>query len=102
MRASGKRLIVHRCGPGCGKPPAEGERVTDAQQLWDGCAGAIQSQVSEATWRTWFASVRPIDATDDTLVLGVPNALVRERLESRFAGMLTDAIFEAVGSAVTV
>jgi chromosomal replication initiator protein len=73
------------------------ETVTDAQHLWDGCAGAIQSQVSDATWRTWFADIRPVANVDGTLVLAVPNVLVRERLESRFAGLLSDAIVDLTG-----
>jgi chromosomal replication initiator protein len=72
--------------------------VTDAQRLWDGCAGAIQSQVSDATWRTWFAEIRPVANLDGTLVLSVPNVLVRERLESRFAGLLSDAIVDLTGN----
>jgi chromosomal replication initiator protein len=72
--------------------------VTDAQHLWDGCAGAIQSQVSDATWRTWFADVRAVAIVDGTLMLGVPNVLVRERLESRFAPLLSDAIVEVTGA----
>jgi chromosomal replication initiator protein len=73
------------------------ENVTDAQNLWDGCVGAIQSQVSDATWRTWFAEVRPVASIDGTLVLAVPNVLVRERLESRFSGLLSDAIHDISG-----
>ena len=76
--------------------------MTDAQQLWDGCAGEIQSQVSEATWRTWFAGVHPLGTENGTLVLGVPNALVRERLESRFADLLTETILDVAGSEVVV
>lgn len=77
------------------------ESVTDAQNLWDGCAGAIQSQVSDATWRTWFAEVRPVTNDAGTLVLTVPNLLVKERLESRFAGLLNDAISEFTGAGMT-
>ena len=76
--------------------------VTDAQQLWDGCTGAIQSQVSDATWRTWFAGIDPVGVVNGTLVLAVPNSLVRERLESRFSGLLRDAIVDAAGSEMTV
>jgi len=72
--------------------------VTDAQQLWDECAGAIQSQVSEATWRTWFASIAPVAIANGVLVLAVPNSLVRERLESRFQGLLRDALHDSSGS----
>ena len=76
--------------------------MTDAQQLWNGCASAIRSQVADATWRTWFAQVTPVAVVNGTLVLSVPNALVRERLEGRFAGLLRDAISEACGTELPV
>ncbi|HTX01494.1 MAG TPA: chromosomal replication initiator protein DnaA [Acidimicrobiales bacterium] len=72
--------------------------MKDAQQLWEECSEAIRSQVSEATWRTWFASIAPVAVVNGTLVLAVPNVLVRERLESRFSGMLRDAVSDAAGT----
>ncbi len=72
--------------------------MLDAQELWDGCAGAIQSQVSDAVWRTWFAGVHPVGLVNGTLVLAVPNALVRERLETRFAGVVRAAVTDLCGS----
>jgi chromosomal replication initiator protein len=72
--------------------------VTEAQQLWDECAGRIQSQVSEATWRTWFAGVEPVGVVSGEFVLAVPSAVIRERLESRFAGLLRDALVDVVGA----
>jgi chromosomal replication initiator protein len=72
--------------------------VKDAQQLWEECSDAIRSQVSDATWRTWFSSISPVAVVSGTLVLAVPNALVRERLESRFSGMLRDAVSDAAGT----
>jgi chromosomal replication initiator protein len=71
--------------------------LNDAQQLWDQCSSAIQSQVAEATWRTWFASVAPVAIINGTLVLAVPNILVKERLESRFEGLLRDAMHDSTG-----
>ena len=71
--------------------------MADVQQLWDGCAGVVQSQVSDATWRTWFAGIIPVGMVNGTLVLSVPNVLVRDRLESRFAGLLHDAILDTSG-----
>ncbi|HLI16353.1 MAG TPA: chromosomal replication initiator protein DnaA [Acidimicrobiales bacterium] len=76
--------------------------MTDAQQLWDDCAGAIQSQVSEAVWRTWFVGVEPLGLVNGELRLAVPNHLVRERLESRFAGLLRDAVLDAAGTAIPI
>ena len=74
------------------------ESVTDARQLWSECANSIQAQVSEATWRTWFAEIRPVGVDNRTLELSVPNGLIRERLETRFAGILTDAVTEVTGT----
>jgi chromosomal replication initiator protein len=76
--------------------------VTDVQQLWDSCVGAIRSQVSEATWRTWFAGIHPIGVVSNTLVLAVPNTLVRDRLESRFSGLMRDAIVDAAGTEIAI
>jgi chromosomal replication initiator protein len=76
--------------------------VTDAQQLWDECAGAIQSQVSDATWRTWFASITPVAVSNGVLVLAVPNSLVKERLESRFEGLIRDAMHDSTGGELPI
>jgi chromosomal replication initiator protein len=69
----------------------------DAQQLWTECSEMLRSQVSEATWKTWFESVRPVAVTNGTVVLAVSNTLVRERLEGRYHPLLTDALREIVG-----
>ncbi|MCU1493453.1 MAG: dnaA [Acidimicrobiaceae bacterium] len=76
--------------------------MTDAQQLWDECAGAIQSQVSDATWRTWFASITPVAVSNGVLVLAVPNSLVKERLESRFEGLIRDAMHDSTGGELPI
>ena len=71
--------------------------VTEAQQLWNDCSDALRLQVSEATWKTWFAAVKPVTVVNGTLVLTVPSAVVRDRLEGRFQGMLHDALHDASG-----
>jgi len=76
--------------------------VTDAQQLWGRCAAAIRSQVSDATWRTWFDGIEPVALTDEALRLATPNGLVKERLEQRFSGMLRETVAEMAGSHLTV
>ena len=41
--------------------------------------------MSEATWRAWFSSIRPVAVTNGILVLSVPSGVVRDRLEVSFA-----------------
>jgi chromosomal replication initiator protein len=71
--------------------------VTEAQQLWNDCSDALRSQVSEATWRTWFSGIQPMAVVNGTLVLSVPSAVVRERLEGRFLGLMQEALHDASG-----
>jgi chromosomal replication initiator protein len=37
--------------------------VADAEQLWKTCSDALQEQVSESTWKTFFSGVRPLAFT---------------------------------------
>jgi chromosomal replication initiator protein len=69
----------------------------DAQQLWTECSEMLRSQVSEATWKTWFDSIQPVAVTNGTMVLGVTSTLVLERLEGRYRALLTDALRDIVG-----
>jgi chromosomal replication initiator protein len=60
----------------------------------------LRTQVSEATWKTWFEAIRPVAVSNRTVVLAVPSALVRERLEGRYKSLLSDALAESVGGDV--
>ncbi len=74
--------------------------MTEAQQLWNDCSDSLRSQVSEATWRAWFSSIRPITVANGTLVLAVPSAVVRDRLEGRFHGLINEALLDSSGKEV--
>src|SRR5262249_50490664 len=64
-----------------------------AEDLWSKVSLAVQSQLAESTWNTWFRGVRALDlrADDDVLVLAVPNALAIERIRRSYVGILNDA-----------
>jgi chromosomal replication initiator protein len=76
--------------------------VTDAERLWMACAKALQDQVSESTWKTFFQGIRPVSYSSDRLVLAVPNPLVKERLEGRYLALVQDAVAGIVGGGVAV
>ncbi len=71
--------------------------MTEAQQLWNDCSVALQSQVSESTWKAWFAEIRPIAVVNGILVLAVPSAVVRDRLDGRYQALLHDALTDTTG-----
>jgi chromosomal replication initiator protein len=69
----------------------------DAQQLWKECTEMLRSQVSDATWKTWFDAIRPVAVTNGTVVLAIPSSLVRDRLEGRYRPLISDALADIVG-----
>jgi chromosomal replication initiator protein len=78
--------------------------VTDAQELWESCAGLLRTQVSDAVWHTSFQNVRARRADDHRLVLAVPSSVARERIEARYLGLLEAALDDAghTGYQVTI
>jgi chromosomal replication initiator protein len=77
-------------------------QVTDDNDLWKRCSGALREQVADATWRMWFAQLAQLALRDDELVLAAPSTLVRDRVETRFLGLIAAAVSDVAGRAVTV
>lgn len=76
--------------------------MNDTNDLWKRCETALREQVSDATWRTWLAGLTPQSFDGALLVVGAPSTLVRDRVESRFLGLLTAAVSELAGQDVKV
>jgi len=88
---------VDRVGDGT----AEG-LVSETIDLWKRCGDALREQVSDATWRTWLAGLEPQAFDGDLLVLTAPSTVVRERVENRFLGMISEAATEVMSHPVKV
>lgn len=80
--------------------PADLATTFTAPALWEQGSAALRAQLSEATWKTWFASVRPVDFDGKVLTLSVPNALARKRILSSYEGLLRDLLQESAGISI--
>jgi chromosomal replication initiator protein len=77
------------------------ENRAEAEDLWSKVSLAVQSQLAESTWNTWFRGVRALDLrNDDILLLAVPNALAIERIRTSYVGILDDAAQTLSGTPV--
>ncbi len=76
--------------------------MTDAGQLWITCSETLRTQVSDATWRAWFDDLTPVSADEGILVLSAPNAVVRDRIESRFLSLVEDTVSDSAGHPMSV
>ena len=72
-------------------------RLTAAAQAWESATTALQAQLSEATWNTWFRDVRPLDLDGDRLRLAIPNGVACERIRSSYSGLITAVLQEVTG-----
>ena len=72
--------------------------MSDDDQLWTAVAQILRAQVSEAVWFSTFQDVLPLEADATTLRVSAPNAHSRDRILSRYLGMVRDAL-EEIGAA---
>lgn len=69
--------------------------MSEVEDLWTVASVHLRAQVSEAVWQSTFQDVRAIGFDDDVLVVAVPSAHVRDRIESRYLALVRDALGEA-------
>ena len=69
--------------------------MSEVEDLWIGASVHLRAQISEAVWLSTFQDVRAVGFDDDVLVVAVPSAHVRDRIESRYLALVRDALGEA-------
>ena len=76
--------------------------MDESEALWTRCAAPLREQVSDTTWQMWLSGIRPVSYDGATLVLGVPNAVVRDRVQSRFLPLIEQTVAVAAGHSVAL
>ncbi len=73
-----------------------------ADRVWNTAADRLREMVADGVWQSTFSQVQAIDLDNDTIVLAVPNSIIREKLEGTYRGLVEDAIDQASESSLTV
>ena len=76
--------------------------MNDTEELWISCSEALREQVSDAIWQAYLSGITPVSIGEGEIVLGVPNTLIRDRVESRFLGLIQDTLTGTVGRDLVV
>jgi chromosomal replication initiator protein len=76
--------------------------VNDTEELWILCSEALREQVSDAIWQAYLSGITPVSIEEGGIVLGVPNSLIRDRVESRYLGLIQDTVTGTVGRSLVV
>ncbi|WP_010279243.1 chromosomal replication initiator protein DnaA [Paenibacillus senegalensis] len=71
-------------------------------QLWQQVLSVIQTKLSKPSFDTWLKSTTATVFTDSLLIICAPNNFAREWLETRYAKMISSAVYECLGRDVEV
>lgn len=78
------------------------DQVDDTGGLWTLCTASLRDQVSDTTWQMWLSGIKPESFREGVMVLGMPNVVVRDRVESRFLPLIRDTLEGVAGIPVQV
>ncbi len=76
--------------------------MNDTEDLWISCAEALREQVSDAIWQAYLSGITPLSIKEHEILLGVPNKLIRDRIDSRFLALIQDTVTGTLGRELTV
>lgn len=65
--------------------------------LWNKCLKIFQDNVSESTFKTWFAPIVPLKYSDNTIIIQVPSQFFYEFLEEKFVDLLRQTLYKVIG-----
>ena len=68
--------------------------MSNHEAVWNATAQLLKAQVSEGVWFSTFNDVVALTSDDEELRLQVPNALVRDRIVTRYRPLVLDALDE--------
>ena len=67
--------------------------MSDQVEAWASISHLLRAQLNESVWFSTFSDVTPInDPASSNVVIAVPNSLNRERIMTRYLGLITDAM----------
>jgi chromosomal replication initiator protein len=62
------------------------------EAIWRAVLGELEVTLSHGHFITWFKSTQLLEASDGQIVIGVNNPFVRQTLEKKYAGLITETL----------
>lgn len=66
-------------------------------KMWEKALSDIETKLSKPSFETWLKSTQAIALDDDTLFISAPNEFSRDWLESRYATLIVETLYEITG-----
>ena len=72
------------------------------EDIWEKCLSLIEKKVGTHVFELWFKPVRLIQLKDQNTLLEVPNRFFKEWIEDYYPNIISEVMFEVIGSPVNI
>jgi chromosomal replication initiator protein len=76
--------------------------VENIADLWNKALGEIEKKISKPSFETWLKSTKAHSLKGDTLVIIAPNEFARDWLDSRYANLIAETIYDITGEELKI
>ncbi len=73
--------------------------IRDINSVWNNCLHTIRKNVNDQSFKTWFEPITPVQLSQDSLTIQVPNKIFYEWLEEHYVSLLKMTIRKELGDA---
>lgn len=67
---------------------------TELLVIWEDVLEKVKKSVPDATYKKWLLPLKPMEMSDEKLILGVSNDFAKEWITERYLPLFTQAIFD--------
>jgi chromosomal replication initiator protein len=67
-------------------------QVSEQEQVWTAVTQLLRDQLTESVWMSTFSEIRPLDVSTSSMRVSVPSRHVRERIQTRYLPIVTEAL----------
>ncbi len=76
--------------------------MSQLKTIWDNALAVIETKLSKPSYDTWFKSTQIESFVNNKITIIAPNEFARDWLNSRYAKLITDALYEVLDEEVGV
>ncbi|MBA2872905.1 chromosomal replication initiator protein [Anoxybacillus calidus] len=76
--------------------------MENIHDLWNKALAEIEKKISKPSFETWLKSTKAHSLKGDTLVIIAPNEFARDWLDSRYANLIAETIYDITGEELKI
>ncbi|MEE9118383.1 MAG: chromosomal replication initiator protein DnaA, partial [Calditrichia bacterium] len=75
---------------------------TSHENMWNESLEIIRENINPRSYQTWFAPLKAVSVTDNSIILSVPNKFFCEWLDNHYLTLLKNAVAQVAGQSLAI